>query len=209
MNVYINTVGKFTFKDPVNLAINEKMEYKVVAIRSIKELVDTGDDPFNTIYVPLGITEDKFREDVKNNINIIVLTNTSGNTYSYIPSSYISTAPDSSGYKYADTLLAVNLGKIPLDLDLTNLKEEIRDLILAKTGLTTEVKHINTSAIELVDEVTHLTFLRKINYGGSKEQSYRIKYEKLLEAYNHKFGYTGKINDGLAVKLENEEILVN
>ena len=209
MNIYINTTGKFTFKDPVNSAVDESIEYKVVAIRSIKELIDTGDIPFETIYTPIGINEDLYKKDVKDNVNIIVLTNTGGNTYTYIPSSYISKAPDSSGYKYAETLLAINIGKIPLDLDLTSLKEDITDLILATIGLTTEAKNINVSAVELVDEITHTQFLRKINFGGSRNESYRIKYEKLLVAHGHQFEYTGKINQGLAIKLENEEIITN
>ena len=206
MSLYVNTTGKFTFKDPVNNAIDEAIEYNIVAVRSIKELIDTGDEPFTTIYEPLGIGKDKYREDVENNVNIIVLTNTNGNTYTYVPSTYIVDSPDSSGYKYAETLLAINLGKIPLDLDLTNLKNEIHDLILSLTGLDTEAKELQTSAIELTDEVDHVRYLRQLNYGGSKEESYRIKYEKLLEAYNHKFDYNQKLNEGLAVKLDTGEI---
>lgn len=206
MSLYVNTTGKFTFKDPVNNAIDESIEYNIVAVRSIKELIDTGDEPFVTIYEPLGIGKDKYREDVENNINIIVLTNTNGNTYTYVPESFIVNVPDSSGYKYAETLLAINLGKIPLDLNLTNLKEEIHDLILSLTGLNTEAKEIQTSAIELVDEVDHTLYLRKLNYGGANEESYRVKYEKLLEAYNHKFDYNQKINEGLATKLDTGEI---
>jgi len=150
MNIYINTTGKFTFKDPVNLVLNENMEYKVVGIRAIKELIDTGDDPLKTIYEPIGLSEDMFRIDVANKVNIIVLTNTSGNSYTYVPDSYIVGAPDTSGYKYAENMLAINLGNLPLDLDLTNIKEEIVDLILSLTGLHTEAKVITTSAVELL-----------------------------------------------------------
>ncbi len=208
MSLYVNTTGKFTFKDPVNSAIDEDIEYNIVAVRSIKELIDTGDEPFATIYEPIGIGKDLYRKDVEDNINIVVLTNTNGGSYTYVPESFIVVSPDSSGYKHAEILLAINLGKIPLDIDLTSLKEEVQDLIQSLIGLKTEAKELVTSSIELMNEVDHTTYLRKLNYGGSKEESYRIKYEKLLEAYNKKFDFNQKINDGLVVKMETEEIPV-
>jgi len=208
MLISINTKGKFTFKEPLNSIIAKDLEYEVVAIRTIKELIDTDDDPLNTVYVPIGLSEDIYREDVKNNINIITLSPVEGNTYNYIPESYIVGAPDTAGYPYAETLLAVNLGKMPIDFDMTTMKDEITQIIKELYGLEVEVAKTNTSAVEIFSEVDNALFQRKLKYATFSKETIRVKYAKLLELYNNRFDYTELINDSLGVKLELGEVVL-
>lgn len=204
--ININTRGRFTFKEPVNSVVAKDLEYRVVAIRTIKELIDTDDDPLKTVYNPIGLSEDVYREDVKNNINIITLSPVDGNTYNYIPESYIVGAPVITGNKYAETLLAINLGKLPIDLDITILTDEIKDIVKELYGLEVQVVKTNTSAVEIMSDIDHELFSRKLKYATFDKETIRVKYNKLLELYNKKYEYTELVNDSLGIKLEDGTI---
>lgn len=202
---YIGMHGRFVFKSPLSREIPD-IDFQVVSIRSLKELVDSEEEPLKTIYEPIGLSGTEYNQDLNENMKIVVLTDRTNSNYTYVPLNRIISLPDYSGVKYADKAIVVGMGKVPLDMDLTNITEILKDEILARTGLVVNPKELITSAIELVDDVKHETYERRIKYGGSKDDSWKVKYHKLLEEHEKLFAYNQKVNNGLIIKLEDGTI---
>lgn len=206
--VYPGLKGEFKFKSPVSEKV-PKMVYIVTSIRSIKELEDSIEKPLETIYAPIGLNKVHMEEDIKNKIDIIVLTDPTGVNYTYVPLDMISEAPKVDGVPYADRMLAVNLGKLPVDLDLSNVMDIIKDKILTITNMKVDVAVLNTSGVELVDEVDHELYMRKIEHGGQREESFESKYKKLEKVHKTLIKHTELINKGLYIKTQNGDITVS
>lgn len=193
MNLTIGFKGKFTFKTPVSNVLDEDLEYEITSIRRITEVFVNEERPYDTVYVPLTLTKEQYNNDFVNNVNIIGIKSSRSTDYFYVPESYIASTPIITGVKYVEKILAINLGKVPVDLDLGTIKTYITDLITEKTNLITTVVEIENSGIELVKDVEHEIYIRKINHMSNREPTFREMYFELKE----KFDDLWKINDNL------------
>lgn len=199
MNVGNN--GNFSFKTPVDSKIDETIVYEVAAVRSIVETFISGVSPFETIYEPLGLAKEVFDEDFRNNITIITLKTFGGSELIYVPSSYIIKYPDTSGIKYVEKILAINLGKLPVDIDFSGLYDSIKEVILEQTNLTVEIAVVDNSAIEMVDEVDHIIYMNKINNLGNNALTYRELYHDLKIKYDEIWKITDEVNKNIKVTI--------
>ena len=69
----INTKGNFKFKPPYNVKEYESEIFTVDAIRSIKDMIASGEDPYKGVYQPIGMSEADYNTDSENKVPIVVL----------------------------------------------------------------------------------------------------------------------------------------
>lgn len=177
----INAKGKFEFKEPFLSKFGIDKIYKVTAIRSLQDLYESEEDPYNNIYKKYELSDDDFNTDLSNNVPIIVLT-TNGNDFYYIPASYILSTPQLVGKPYQEYVIGIKLGLLPTDYDFKLIKKNIEDIVRDTVGVISVSDIITTSATVLLDDIE------------------AEKHNKLLE--NSKHIYKG--NKTRIVELENE-----
>ena len=173
----IHAVGKFIAQPPYDTKISDKQIYTVTAVRTLEEISINNEDPLNNIYIDVGRTEADYLADLSNKIPIIVFTSTS-NSFAYIPANMILQIPNIVGHKYQEKVLAINLGSIPLDIDLTPLKEDIIDLVRDTLGIATNIKVVDSSAIMVFTDVEHTGFILARANAMSNLGTYRSRYLK-------------------------------
>lgn len=178
----VGSKGRFEFKPPFNKPETLKTEYTVYSIRSLKELKDSGEQPYEMIYSPNGLTETDFKDDLNNNIPVLCLVN-SGGDYLYIPADMVKSLPDISGVKYQEIILAISLGYIPVNTNLDVTKDTIVNTVYDTFGVTSTIEEVKGSGITLIDEVEHERYMKLLNNKRLESLSYKSKYEKLLRSY--------------------------
>lgn len=179
----LGTKGTFTFAAPFDNIIAPTQELEVKALRSLKEVYDSEEDPFTNIYQSLNLTEQEFKRDLDWKVPIIVFSDSS-NQYFYVPATKLLSLPKIAGIKYQEVMLAVNLGYLPLSHDISLLIDTLKTDVLATTGITSTVETIKTSAIQMVTDEEHENFLKLLNSKKTNKNSYRYKYEVLLQKYS-------------------------
>jgi len=130
----INTVGKFKLKPPLDNLLNDKIEYKVISIRSIKEMLEDNIDVYKDIYEKLGLDKTYYDQDLANDGSIVTLLSPEME-YIYIPSSFFLSIPDVTGVIFRKTFIVADLGLIPEDADIDYLIKDISDLITNAYGV--------------------------------------------------------------------------
>lgn len=178
----IGSKGAFRFKDPFKSKLVEIQEYTVRGIRSLKEILDSEENPFEHIYKAYGLTETDMNEDMEKEIPIIVLTNAAGQ-YFYVPADRIDTQPITTGYKYQEQMLAINLGYLPVGFNLELAKNTIKEDILNVLGITSTVEALYTSGIVFVTDEKHKNYKKLLDSKKKVNSSYRIRYQELDTKY--------------------------
>lgn len=178
----VGTKGSFSFQSPFDSILFSNQEYEVKSIRSLKELYDSEEDPYTNIYAANNLTEQDFETDLNNDIPIIVLAN-DANQYYYVPATKLSSLPKLTGVKYQEVMLAINLGYLPVDTDITSTKMDIESVVSEKIGVKSNMEIIKTSAIQLVDEAKDVEYT-KLREANMNKDTWRTKYKKLESKYN-------------------------
>ena len=174
----IGSKGKFSFQSPFDTGTKKDAEYTVYSIRSIRELIDSSEDPLKYIYQNVGLSETEMNQDIADNIPIVVLSSGT-NSYIYVPANRITALPDVSGVKYQQKMLAINIGHLPLDYSLDIVKETVKEAVLEMTGIESTVQAIDTSAIKYITSDEHDTYMKLIDGRKKSNMSYRTRYKIL------------------------------
>lgn len=179
----INSVGSFEFKPPFDTIVPRDQELKVIAVRSIPELEQSSLDPLNVIYLPNNLTEDNFKEDAVKDVPIVTLANEGGVKYT-VPANRINTIPAITGVKYQEKILAINLGPLPVILNLDTAKGILKQDVYDILGIDSQVEVINSSAITLMSKEEDAIYTQLRENRATVDKSYRTRYletKELLE----------------------------
>lgn len=179
----IGSKGKFSFKSPFDTVTKADVEYTVYSIRSLKELIDSGEDPLKYIYQKVSLTADDMNKDLENNIPIVVLSS-STNSYDYIPANRITSLPEITNIRYRQKMIAINVGYLPVDYNMETVKETIIEAVKEMTGIESTVQVIDTSAIKHIAEDKHKTYMKLLEGKKTSNASYRTRYKILDAKYN-------------------------
>ena len=179
----INTKGNFKFKPPYNVKEYESEIFTVDAIRSIKDMIASGEDPYKGVYQPIGMSEADYNTDSENKVPIVVLKG-SNNRFLYVPANRITTIPLVEGREYQQMALAVNMGYLPYDYDISTLSNDIIEAVYNITGIKSTVELVRTSGVLKVDYTKHDTFMKLLENKKSVTKSWKTKYLELEEKYN-------------------------
>jgi hypothetical protein len=144
-------------------------------VTTINSLLTQGVDVLETYYTPHGLTNTDYQSDADLNHCIITIQAATGKQVSF-PSSYLLGFPNANAVVYSCLILSISLSPIPDSMNLASLKEDISDMVLARTGIKNEVKTTNHSAPHLVSQSLHTTLEanRQLRITNAKPLSLQI-----------------------------------
>jgi len=175
----INSKGLFTFGEPFSNLIPSNHEYTVLSVRNLDELVASGENPYDTIYVSVGMSEADFLDDVANNVPIVVFS-TDGKELFYVPADRVLSQPTKTGHTYIERVLMIPIGTIPTDYNLETAISVLEDTVRDTIGVTASVNVVDTSATVQYTNKEHNAFMALLNNSKNVKETYRSKYNKLL-----------------------------
>lgn len=127
----VQTYGKYKLKEPWQA--NEEQNYRCIAVRTAQDIVKSGHRIFETIYKPMGLTEQDAEADIKAKVSYIGLMADDGKRI-YVPSSYILQYPSTDSRTFDYTTIVVDLGPQPSEVDMVKVTEEFKKLASKFTG---------------------------------------------------------------------------
>lgn len=198
--IHTGITGKYSFKSPFDVIDSDTL-YISTSRTPIKEMEANGLDPLTTIYKPRKL-ENEFNVDYKNNVYIIGLQKVGGIETIYVPETYITGIPVNDGVKYVEKLLVFNLGLVPEDLDLDNLKETLASEVSSTIGLDVEVKDLNNSGVVVISKIDHLENLALRNDYLSNNKPYRDLYFEALDLLEEKNKIIELVNTGVKIAIK-------
>ena len=162
----IGTTAFFTFKDPFNKTIKsrfnthkEKFKLKVISIVSMEDMIRSMKrDPYSEVYALASISEVDYAQDKKDQVPIITFAYTDNEAYDHffrVPLNYIDSFESPSNVEYVNRALVLNLGKLPMELNLTSIYEDVADFVTSRLGVKPVLKDISTGEIDLIDMEEH------------------------------------------------------
>lgn len=137
----INVSGIFTLASPFNTQVTPGTVYKCIAIREFPDILKKGEDPFVLYYHPNGLSEQDYTNDY-NAGEAIVTLRSAGGQFIYVPTSRILSYPNQAGVRYTGIALAVRLGPIPDNLDLSVVVQKISDDVRDYFGITPQIQKV-------------------------------------------------------------------
>jgi hypothetical protein len=116
--------------------------YECIAIRSVADFVERGENVYSRFYAPKGLTLTDYENDVAAGVHIVTLQSETSATV-FVPDTYIDTFPDLTGVEYKRIIMSVELGPLPDVVDLTFLKASLAAVASDITGVeSTVTEHV-------------------------------------------------------------------
>lgn len=150
----IGDSGVFTLKEPFQILVTPQVIYTCRSIRTINDILATGVQVYEKYYQALGVSEATYLDDAANNVCIIGLQAGTGE-WIYVPETYITAAPNTSGVKYSSIVLGVGLGAIPDELNLEGLISTISEIVYESIGVQPKIKAVLVSQPAFIDHDKH------------------------------------------------------
>lgn len=195
----VGYIGGLNFLSPVEKVIEVSLTYEITSITRITEVFLNGTQPYETIYKILGLTQDEYNRDFVANVNIIGLKSPQGTDIFYVPESYINGIADVTKVDYVEKILAINLGLVPVGLDLINLEDSLKETVKNLTNLDVQIATIENSGIEKVDSVDHAIYMNKVNNLAARTPTYKELYYTLKEQFDTLWKVENNLNGAIQV----------
>lgn len=182
---FIGESGVYTLIAPFDTIIDTNARYTCQAIRTISDYLSENKKVYEEIYKPVGIDEDTYNQDAKDNISIVSLQSNAGHWVT-VPANYILKYPDTNGVPYSNRIMSFAFPGIP-DSEATTmsyeaLAAEISDIIKARTGITTNSSFRRVSRINYVSQEDHQSV---IDQRETERSAISTTYAQLLDAQAH------------------------
>lgn len=183
--------GRFTLRPPWSTVPN--MLYKCTSFRSFETCYKEGKDVYKTFYEPMGVLEGSttytatpfsLEEERLANVTIVSLRGDDGSLI-WVPDSFIASQPVVSDVEYSLMVLAVSLGAIPDDQDLSPLKTSIYNLVRNYTGVNPTIFEARAPSTNTPTPTQHAV-LEAARQGAitldetDKAKAIRLQQEKVL-----------------------------
>jgi len=149
----IGVRGLYTLTDPFSSKLISGVQYTCSAVRSISDLINKGETPYDTYYKPYDITAATYELDIAAGVSIVTLEAAEQHVV-YVPSTYISGYPEIGGVSYVSMMIGAQLGPIKEGFDLSLLTDKVSQIILEYIGVAAEVKLIAASLPKLLSHST-------------------------------------------------------
>ena len=172
----INATGVWELKAPFDTLISKTSRYTCVSVTKLEKLETQGEDPEKVYYTPHHLDNATYQLDLVNQVCIITIRSESGVLKSF-PSSYLKSFPMGNGIEYAVIGLAISLGPLPVDTDLTMVKDKVKSVVKESIGVESVVMSQLLSETEVMSFETHETLnsARKLLITESNTDTAKIK----------------------------------
>lgn len=168
------TRGVFQLKAPFQVSV--KTAYTVTAVRSFSEIISRNTDPMVLVYDPVGLSEEFYVKDQAAGAMVITLTSAQGHQI-YVPDTYILSYPNMGDVAYAQTILAVSLGPMPVSFDTAAVEAEMKRVVAEVGGVSPTVRVARSPIHETVtnDEHVQLAAARRGQISARDDDSVRVR----------------------------------
>lgn len=173
----IGTKGIWDFDSPYKEAISATAVFECMAVRKLSDVIAAGEDAFARYYSNFGLSNSAYVADVRADVCIVSLVTGNG-FWQYIPSNRIKAFPVTAGVAYSNIVLAVDIGLLPEQMDLTGLINRLRDMVEHHTSLVPEVITTVSSETTLKTTEEHQAFLDSI---ATLNALNKTDYTKIVE----------------------------
>lgn len=150
----IGELGLYTLMHPYDVLLTPKTVYTCQSIRTLNDYISNGESVYEKFYAPLGVNNELYQKDLIENVFVVGLQAGTGE-WVYVPSSFISKAPENNGIKYIPVVMGVSLGAIPDEYNLESLTLQFKDLVKATLGIEPEVKAVLVGSAKWFSEQEH------------------------------------------------------
>jgi hypothetical protein len=154
INITVGMKGVVIATAPFDVVINPRLIQQCIAVKTINGLLAEGFEPYTDIYERFGISEDQFNIDADSNVRIITFQDATGEI-NYVPEIYIQSLPDANGVPYRCVMLGISLSAIPDNMDVSDLKTELSDIIFNYLGVRSEVKEVVYGEPSILSQEEH------------------------------------------------------
>lgn len=127
-----NAEGLYSCLVPFELAAG--VIYKCEAIRTFPELERRGTPVYETYYKPRNLSVQEYKDDADVGASIVVLKASDGEVR-YIPNTFITSIPGSSGMAYKRGVMVIDLAFLPDYIDANIIKADTVDLFKRNLGI--------------------------------------------------------------------------
>jgi hypothetical protein len=149
----VGSSGTYVFTAPFSALALPDDEYTCRAVRKLSDYVANNEDAYTNVYVAAGLTQTDYQNDLAVDMPIASLQSQIGH-WLYVPVRFIQSLPQSSGIAYQNKVLAVNIGAVPVDLDLTFLITAISNVVIDNFGITPQIQQVVTSKTSIIPYAT-------------------------------------------------------
>ena len=153
-NPKIGSSGVFKLSSEYSNLISENQVLTVSAIRTIMDITNEGIDVFANIYATVNLTHTDYTNDLKAGVNIVVFTTGDSKTV-YIPANRVLSDTITTGHMYSSTGIMLKLPHLPEDLDISGLVIDLKELVLNRLGVSSEILTTKISASVNVSDADH------------------------------------------------------
>jgi len=133
----IDASGVYVLEPPFN--IDPTGSYKCTAIEDFTSLVARGIDVYPTYYLANGLSKSKYDADKVAGVKIITLSSVISSARLAMPSSLIVGAPPGISATVNDIILSIDIGLLPDDVLLGEVKAQLSDVISDLIGVAPKV----------------------------------------------------------------------
>jgi len=140
----VGSEGYYTVTSPFDTIIVPNVLYKCQAVRKLNDYLANNENPKEKIYTRYQLGDDAYAQDLKDDMFIVSLQAGVGQ-WIYIPARYILNYPISNGVRYHDMMLGVNLGSVPVGLDLSPIKVAVTNTIHDLLGIDPTIAEVEIS----------------------------------------------------------------
>ena len=175
----VNVSGMFTLANPFSQDVIPNTPYTVIAVRKFADIIKKGEPPYETYYVPRGLTLSDYQRDTAAMECIVTLRSAAGQ-FIYVPTSYILSYPNQSGVKYTAIALLVELGAIPDTTDLIAVKNRVSNVVRDTFGLTPVIQQVAYSDTVLKSASDHAAIEGARLAAVTEQQTDYAKYQQAL-----------------------------
>lgn len=180
-NYHMGRSGRLNVNFPFDKVVKAGLVYKVKGDNLISELIRDNregvDSLFNAIYSIVGLDKNVFDEDVRNDIRIITLIDSAGNT-AYVPSRSIISGIIRDGVVYVEKAMIFNIGAHSPGLDLVSLDSDIKSLIETRLGVMPTSDNIDISTEVMISTNEDIALRASRNKTGSDNLTRLLEKEK-------------------------------
>lgn len=145
----------WSLQAPFATLLLSSVPYTCVAVRLLSDIVAAGGDPKTEYYGLDGIDEDRYDTDLQAGVAIVTLQ-AGEEEIVYVPSTFIDEHPDVNGHLYRQMMIAIDLGPVPDNLNLSALLTKLQEVVSDYLGVTATVTEASVSYPTVVDDETHL-----------------------------------------------------
>lgn len=176
----IQATGAWKLKSPYQNLLTEGIWYTCIAVRKLEDYINRGIDVFEEYYnTPYMVPKERYEQDLAGGACIIIVRNASGDVKAF-PNTYLESFPAGGGVAYQSLAAVVELGAVPVDMDLTTLQNSINALVKDTLGVVKETKLVNLAPKQLLDRESAKR-IEAARQGVKKVESSPLAKVKTLE----------------------------